>query len=145
MYTSYGEYGASHTAADASGTASAVPNTPSMPLKTNLNVDSMSPLPPRMGPPPTSSPAAQGTHTSHSTGGNHATPQSTNSWPIDSIKDVHLSGSEPRIYPGMISRRQRTNSLRQSSTHESDERASAKMVVSAVAESEEEEEATDEQ
>lgn len=138
MYTSYGEFGASHSAADASGATSAVPNTPSMPLKTNLNVDSMTPMPQRMGPPPTSSPAAQGTHASHPAGVNHTTPQATSSWPIESMKDGHLSGSEPRIYPGMISRRQRTNSLRQSSTHESDERASAKMVVSAVAESDEE-------
>lgn len=35
------------------------------------------------------------------------------------MKDLHLSGSEPRIYPGMISRRQRANSLRQS-MHESE-------------------------
>lgn len=139
MYTSYGEPSAAHTAAEPSGGASAVSNTPSMSLKTNLNVDAMTPLPQRMGPPPTSSPAMATTHTSHATGASHPPPpQSTNSWPIDSMKDGHLSGSEPRIYPGMISRRQRTNSLRQSSTHESDERASAKMVVSAVQESEEE-------
>ncbi|KUI57247.1 AMP deaminase [Cytospora mali] len=42
---------------------------------------------------------------------------------IDGMNDLHLSGSEPRIYPGMISnsKRQRANSLRQGSMHESDE------------------------
>lgn len=138
MYTSYGEPSVGHSATEPSGGSSAVPNTPSMSLKTNLNVDAMTPLPQRMGPPPTSSPAIQPMHTSHSAGVSHQSPQSTNPWPLDSMKDVHLSGSEPRIYPGMISRRQRTNSLRQSSTHESDERATAKTVVSSVKESEQE-------
>lgn len=144
MYTSYGEPSTGHNTAEANGVASTGIKTPSVALKTNLNVDSMTPLPQRMGPPPTSSPAVQGTHPSHSPAAGHAAPQSTNSWPIDRMKDGHLSGSEPRIYPGMISRRQRTNSLRQSSTHESDERASAKMVVSAVEESREEPSADEE-
>lgn len=131
MYTSYGEPSTAHSVAEPSGGASAAPNTSAMSLKTNLNVDSMTPLPHRMGPPPTSSPAMQGTHSPHSAGAGHAVPtQATNSWPIDGMKDGHLSGSEPRIYPGMISRRHRSNSLRQSSTHESDERATAKQAIS---------------
>lgn len=139
MYTSYGEPSTTHSGAEPSGGASAAPTTPSMSLKTNLNVDSMTPLPHRIGPPPTSSPAMQGTHTAHSAGVSHPPlAQPTNSWPIDSMKDGHLSGSEPRIYPGMISRRHRTNSLRQSSTHESDERATAKQIISALEASEEE-------
>lgn len=137
MYTSFGDAHAGHSAAEPNGAPSTVPSTPSRALKTNVNVDTMSPLPPRMGPPPTSSPGVPVTHTPHSTGVSHAHAQPSNSWPIDSLKDGHLSASEPRIYPGMISRRQRTNSLRQSSMHESDDRASAKMVVAAVEESDE--------
>lgn len=136
MYTSYGEPSVSQSAAGPSGTGSAASNTP---LKTNLNVDAISSLPQRMGPPPTSSPAIQPTHPSPSVGGGHPGPQPTNSWPIDGRKDAHLSGSEPRMSPGMISRRQRANSLRQSSMHESDERTTTKKTVSmAVDEGEEE-------
>lgn len=98
---------------DPSVPASAAPNTPALSHKTNANlhVDSTpraqaptsSPLIPAQVPPHGTSPAGGG--------------------------DLHLSSSEPRIYPGMISRRQRTNSLRQSSTHEGDERASARRVI----------------
>lgn len=42
----------------------------------------------------------------------------------DSMRDLHLSASEPRYFPGVISRRQRTGSMRQGSMHESDENAS---------------------
>lgn len=58
---------------------------------------------------------------------------------IDGMKDLHLSGSEPRIYPGMISssRRQRANSLRQGSMHESDGTAGKKEVLDGVGEAEE--------
>lgn len=119
MYTSFPDPAINPLTAEPSTFGSAAPSTPAMSLKTNLNVDSMAP-PPRQ--PPTSSPAM-----------NAQQPQSTGPWPIESTKDLHLSGSEPRIYPGMISRRQRTNSLRQSSTHESDERANAKRVVGTAA------------
>lgn len=41
--------------------------------------------------------------------------------PSESVRDVHLSGHEPRYYPGMLSRsQQRRDSGRQSSLHESD-------------------------
>lgn len=122
MYTSY----ADSATVEPSIPTSAAPNTPAMSHKTNVNVDSMTPLPPRMGPPPTSSPAMPEQH-SPQTGVPTAVAagQPTGTWPIDGMNDLHLSGSEPRIYPGMISRRHRTNSLRQSSAHESDERAAA--------------------
>ncbi|KAK7737424.1 AMP deaminase [Cytospora paraplurivora] len=58
---------------------------------------------------------------------------------IDGMKDLHLSGSEPRIYPGMISR-QRANSLRQGSVHESDGTAGKKGVPGSIDEAEEAEE-----
>lgn len=130
MYTSYADPTANAATAEPSGFTSAAPNTPAMSLKANLNVDNMAPLPPHMGQPPTSSPAmtAQQTPQASQVG----SPSGGQSWHMDAMKDVHLSGSEPRIYPGMISRRQRTNSLRQSSTHESDERTAAKRVLSAA-------------
>lgn len=55
---------------------------------------------------------------------------------IDGMNDLHLSGSEPRIYPGMISR-QRANSLRQGSVHESDGTAGKKGVPGSIDEAEE--------
>lgn len=124
MYTSYNDPATNTPTAEPSAPASAAPNTPAMPLMANLHVDSIAPLPPRMGPPqqpaPTSSPAmtAQQQHGSPSGG------QQQPGWALDGMKDMHLSGSEPRIYPGMISRRQRTNSLRKSSMHEGDDRVS---------------------
>lgn len=33
-------------------------------------------------------------------------------WPNDGIADLHLSGSDPRMFPGIFSRSHRTNSLR---------------------------------
>jgi AMP deaminase len=33
------------------------------------------------------------------------------SWPADGLRDLHLSGSEPRIFPGVVSRTQRKDSL----------------------------------
>lgn len=36
--------------------------------------------------------------------------------------DLHLSGQEPRYYPGMVSRSQRRGSMRRESGHESDAR-----------------------
>lgn len=136
MYTSYGD--ANTPTAEPSATASAAPNTPAMPFKTNPNTDHMTPLPPRMTQPPTSSPSIQAQqqpsniHGSPTAAG--ATPGSLHpapSWPIEGI--------EPRIYPGMISRRQRAGSMRKSSTHESDERASARTAVGAVEEADAEE------
>lgn len=33
------------------------------------------------------------------------------SWPVDGFGDSHLSGSEPRIFPGLVSRTQRRESV----------------------------------
>lgn len=33
------------------------------------------------------------------------------SWSVDRLRDLHLSGSEPRIFPGVVSRTQRRDSL----------------------------------
>jgi AMP deaminase len=41
-------------------------------------------------------------------------------WPGEAGRDLHLSGSEPRYFPGVVTRRQRTDSVRQNSLHESD-------------------------
>ncbi|KAK3330860.1 hypothetical protein B0H66DRAFT_545062 [Apodospora peruviana] len=40
--------------------------------------------------------------------------------PADSVRDPHISGHQPRYFPGVVSRSQRKNSTRQSSRHESD-------------------------
>jgi AMP deaminase len=45
------------------------------------------------------------------------------SWPIEGFSDLHLSGSEPRIFPGVVSRKQRRESIRKNSGTESDEHA----------------------
>jgi AMP deaminase len=47
------------------------------------------------------------------------------SWPVDGYGDLHLSGSEPRIFPGVVSRTQRRDSkagqaVRQGSQSETD-------------------------
>lgn len=126
MYTSYSaDPSADPATAAPSGTASAVPKSPATAMKTNLNVDMQTPVHPQSKrAAPTSSPSVA------------PVPQ-----PIDGMKDASLSGSEPRIYPGMISRRQRTNSLRQGSGHEAD--GTAKKGTSANMD-EVEEEAVDE-
>lgn len=135
MYTSYTD----HPTLETSVPASAAPNTPAMSHKANVNVDNMTPLPLRMGQPPTSTPVMT-EQQSPQPGAAAVAGQPTGAWPIDGM---HLSGSEPRIYPGMISRRQRTNSLRQSSTHESDERAAARHgITEAVEEGQEGDETT---
>lgn len=36
---------------------------------------------------------------------------STPSWPLESFGDLRLSGSEPKIFPGLVSRTQRKDSL----------------------------------
>lgn len=127
MYTSYNDT----PTADPSAPASAAPNTPAMSHKTTSHKvsdahhhGSLAPLPPRSVGGPTSSPAV-------------AAQQQPGPAGIHDMTDLHLSGSEPRIYPGMITRRQRTNSLRKSSTHEGDERVAARRVVDAVDEAEE--------
>ncbi|KAG9233325.1 hypothetical protein BJ875DRAFT_378876 [Amylocarpus encephaloides] len=48
------------------------------------------------------------------------------SWPLESFSDLHLSGSEPRIFPGLVSRSQtltgrRDSVVRKSSASETDE------------------------
>jgi AMP deaminase len=43
------------------------------------------------------------------------------SWPVEGFGDLHLSGSEPKIFPGIVSRRQRRDSLRKSSMSETDD------------------------
>ena len=47
------------------------------------------------------------------------------SWPVEGYGDLHLSGSEPRIFPGVVSRTQRRDSkaglaVRQGSQSETD-------------------------
>jgi len=42
-------------------------------------------------------------------------------WPGDGSRDPHLSGTGPRYFPGVVTRGQRRNSVRQGSAHESDE------------------------
>jgi AMP deaminase len=42
-------------------------------------------------------------------------------WPLEGFSDLHLSGSEPRIFPGLVSGRARRGSQRQSSISENDE------------------------
>lgn len=46
------------------------------------------------------------------------------SWPVEAFGDLHLSGSEPRIFPGVVSRTQRRDSVRKSSMSETDDIAS---------------------
>lgn len=41
--------------------------------------------------------------------------------PLDVTRDPHLDATEPRYFPGVITRSQRRNSKRQDSMHESDE------------------------
>lgn len=38
----------------------------------------------------------------------------------DGMKDHHISGSEPRYFPGVVTRSQRRNSMRKASVHEDD-------------------------
>ena len=48
------------------------------------------------------------------------------SWPVEGFHDLHLSASEPRIFPGIVSRHMRRDSLvRKSSMSETDDYASA--------------------
>lgn len=44
------------------------------------------------------------------------------SWPLEAFSDLHLSASEPRIFPGVLSRTQRRDSVvRKSSMSETDD------------------------
>lgn len=126
MYNAYNP----DTKTTPSGLEPSVPKSPAMVVQHMANSESLSP---RRA--PTSSPSvtpAQSNVTSPPMGS--AAGQSF----IDGMKDLHLSGSEPRIYPGMISsRRQRANSLRQGSMHESDGTAGKKEVLDGVGEAEE--------
>jgi len=47
------------------------------------------------------------------------------SWPLDGFADLHLSGSEPRIFPRVVSRRQRRDAVRKGSRSEADDQAYA--------------------
>lgn len=47
-------------------------------------------------------------------------------WPTEDFRDTHLSGHEPRYFPGMMSRVSRRDSLRKSSVHESDDAGSSR-------------------
>lgn len=120
MYTSYAADNSTEPATAApSGTASAVPKSPATIMKTGLNVDVQTPVHPQSKrAAPTSSPAVAPVQQQNAAGAQPPGPggvQPAAAW------DASLSGSEPRIYPGMISsRRQRTNSLRQGSGHEAD-------------------------
>ncbi|KAH6646493.1 hypothetical protein BKA67DRAFT_584525 [Truncatella angustata] len=42
-------------------------------------------------------------------------------WPTEGFKEMHLSGHEPRYFPGMMARASRRDSMRQGSMHESDD------------------------
>ena len=44
--------------------------------------------------------------------------------PVEGFGDLHLSGSEPKIFPGIVSKRQRRDSLRQNSMSETDDHGS---------------------
>lgn len=125
MYTSYTTDPSAEAATAApSGTTSAVPKSPAAIIKNSLNVDVQTPAHPQSKrAAPTSSPSVTPVQQPNPAVAPAAGPGSVQpaaSWPIDGMKDASLSGSEPRIYPGMISRRQRTNSLRQGSGHEAD-------------------------
>lgn len=118
MYTSYAADPSTDPATAApSGTASAVPKSPATAMKTGLNVDVQA----SVQHPQSMTRAAPTSSPSVAPAPGPGAVQPAASWPIDGMKDASLSGSEPRIYPGMISsRRQRTNSLRQGSGHEAD-------------------------
>lgn len=51
---------------------------------------------------------------------------SQSQWPAEGFKDPHLSGHEPRYFPGMMARASRRDSARQGSMHDSDDVISAR-------------------
>lgn len=121
MYTAYGtDAKPVPSSLEPSALTPAVPKSPALAVQHMANKELQ---PPRRA--PTSSPSVTPVHsgvTSPPVGG--AAGQSFH----DGMKDLHLSGSEPRIYPGMISssRRQRANSLRQGVAQEPDVAAGKK-------------------
>ena len=42
-------------------------------------------------------------------------------WPLDELGHLHISGAEPRIFPGVVSRTARRGSVRQGSSSEKDD------------------------
>ncbi|KAI1407473.1 AMP deaminase [Hypoxylon sp. FL1857] len=48
------------------------------------------------------------------------------SWPVEGLRETHLSGHEPRYIPGMMARASRHGSMHRSSMHESDDAGSAR-------------------
>jgi AMP deaminase len=76
------------------------------------------------------SPLQQAVSRDHTRGSSMTSPHLTSltrepSWPLESFSDLHLSGSEPRIFPGIVSRTQRRDSLvRKSSMSETDDHGS---------------------
>ncbi|KAK0717047.1 hypothetical protein B0T26DRAFT_277263 [Lasiosphaeria miniovina] len=53
--------------------------------------------------------------------------EASGNWsPVEATREPHLSGNEPRYFPGVVSRGPRRNSTRQSSMHESDQHAPSK-------------------
>lgn len=42
-------------------------------------------------------------------------------WPTDGLRDPHLSGHEPRYFPGMMARASRQDGLRQGTVSEADD------------------------
>ncbi|KAI9746063.1 MAG: AMP deaminase [Claussenomyces sp. TS43310] len=60
------------------------------------------------------------------------------SWPGDRMRDLHLSGSEPRIFPGVVSRTQRRDSLAKSSVNSAAEIRSERWAQAVDDEDEEE-------
>lgn len=47
-------------------------------------------------------------------------------WATDSMRETHLSGDEPRYFPGLVARAQRRDSVRQPPTQETDDRDSVR-------------------
>lgn len=50
------------------------------------------------------------------------TATTTPSWPAEgTVQDLHISGSQPRVFPGVVARSQTRGGTRQNSMHESDD------------------------
>ncbi|KAI0124640.1 AMP deaminase 2 [Xylariales sp. AK1849] len=47
-------------------------------------------------------------------------------WPNEGLREMHLSGHEPRYFPGMMARASRRDSMRQGSVHDSDDAGSTR-------------------
>jgi len=67
---------------------------------------------------PSQLPNRDHTHSTSSASASHLNQISREqSWPIEGFSDLHISASEPRIFPGLVSRR---NTVRQGSGSEND-------------------------